>query len=100
MVIVHTWYKRANYKIVSLKRKMHWRWLMNSARDWLKIVNRKSKRITTAIPSDHIKRVMQVMNAIHHSFLFGHDKKITFPVNCLQIFGLAYIPFAIRRIFK
>ncbi len=68
--------------------------------DGSKVMNRKGVRITTTIPANNIKRMMQIMYAIHHSFLFCHNKKVSFYIIRLQILWRTNISFTIRRMFQ
>src|SRR6476619_6151714 len=71
MIIKQPWTKRTDHEIICLKGLVNRRWLVHTASNGLKVVDRKCKRITAAVPSNHIKGMVAIMNIVKNTFLFG-----------------------------
>ncbi len=89
-------HKTAHYKCIGFKSLVYRRRLVHTPGDGFKIMNGKNVRIAAPVPAHHIKRMCTVMQPIHHAFLFGTDKVISFFIKSLKILGRTYITFAIR----
>ena len=82
MIIEKPGYKTAYDKIVSLKCDMYRRRLVYASCNGFEIQNRKYIRVTTAIPTHHIKRMMRIVYSIKHALLFNSHQKISALILC------------------
>src|SRR5688500_13321669 len=85
MIVEQPGAKRTDNIIVSFKGLVHRRWLVHAPGDGFEVVDTESKRVTTAIPPYHIKRMMPVMDPIDPRLLFCFDQEIARLVERLQV---------------
>src|SRR5690349_1082063 len=100
MIIELARHKRAQHKVVPVKRLMHRRRLVQPTGYRFKIVYRKSPGIVKAVPADEIERVRTVNVWVDQFLLFNQDLKISLLIVGLQILRTLNIAFAIRRMFR
>src|ERR1700729_2061540 len=100
MIIKQPRTETADNEVMPLKRLMDRRRLMYPARYWFKIMNAERKWITASVPSDNVKRMMTIVNAIDPAPLFRADQKIPFFIVRRQLLRSPDIPFAIGRILQ
>src|SRR5882757_9289110 len=70
VIIEETGTERTYDKIMPFKSLVHRRGLMHPTRNRFEVMDAESKRITTTIPSNYIKRMMAIMDSIDPPFLF------------------------------
>jgi hypothetical protein len=78
VIIEQPWHKRADDKIMPVKRLVHrWR-LVNPARYRLKIVDAEYIGVNIAVPTHHVEGVIEIMVGVDVVLFFDVKKKSPF----------------------
>src|ERR1700730_5958875 len=95
MIVEQPWTKRTNHEIICFESQVNrWR-LMDATGDRLKIMDRESKGVTTASPSNDVEMTMPVMYVVQHALLLGLYKEISLFLKGAEVGGWPDVPFAI-----
>src|SRR4051812_43814882 len=85
VIVEQAWTERTYHIVIAFKGLVYrWR-LVYPAGYGFKIMYAESERVTTAVPPNNIKRVMAIMQVIHHAPFFGADQKIAFLIESGQV---------------
>ena len=95
MVIKQAWYKGANHKACCLKGLVYWRWLVDSARNRFKVMNRQGIGVEVAIPSHNIQGTVRVVVGMQHALLFDLNQVFSLLFFEVNLVWWADVPLAI-----